>query len=1633
MGIFDNIGDAVEDAAESVTEKAGGVADAGLDAAASAARWAGADGTAEALDDLGDHLVDLTGGEVDERELGETEDPTELVRGEPAAIGHAAEQLRQLGDSIGQTGDALRQVDVADWTGRSADAFRAEFDQQPKLWWDGSDAMHASAGVLDTWFHEVSAAQAKAADAVAQWRQADTEERSKKSAWNALSNEAKKNTPLVDTWSALRDAARETLRGARTQRDNAANSAVSGLSAATESAPTEPPFTERMAANYADAAAAEQQARGDFTKGLVTSLTGIVQIARQVTPLDTYNMTHPAQYLQGMSDLGTGMVVAAADPGATVSSFLSDARKNPAEFAGALTGDAVTTAATGGGGAAKSALSAVREVRDAAKAGRAGRAATDAAEGAAHPPPGRAAPHTEAPPHTEPTTTESPGGHPESSHPGSEPPHGDTTPSGPEQPPHDPSPEQRADADQGAHDTARDSGPEHDRTEHEKTCSEDPVDIATGEFLLPETDLDLPGVLALVLRRTHRSGYRYGRWFGPSWSATLDMRLVTEHEGVTFLGEDGIMLAYPHAEVGTATQPVTGGRRWTLTRTDMGGYRIWDQQRELIWHFAPEPGLAGLDARLGNYAISAITDRHRNRIRFHYDADGAPVEISHSGGYRVLVDTAAGRVTGLSVLDRDGAVRIRDFGYSAGELISVTNGADATTRYTYLDHRMTSWIDSNGNQMVNTYDESGRVLFQRGTDGVLNSDFDYLEFPDGTGSLTTVTDALGAVTRHGFDHDLQLRDLLDPAGGRTRIDYNLDRRPLRVTAPDGAATQYTYTGEGDVASLTRPDGRTVSIDYMFRNRPSRVVDADGAVRHQEWNGDGDLIATVDTGGARTEYARHPNGSIARITESTSARTLIDTDAAGLPVAVTDPHGAVTRVERDGFGRPLTITDPFGATTRHEWSATGKLLRRIDPDGHAEAWTYDGEGNVTSHTDRAGGLTRFSYGAFDLLSSRAEPDGTHTYYSWDAQRRLTAVTNPLGQRWTYDYDLAGRLTAETDYTGATTRYTYDRVGRLTTVTAATGVTRHHSHDILGRLTDITADTGEYTRYTHDAAGRILTAATGVGEDPTHTLHFAYTAAGLLATQQLDDQPAMRHTYDDHGRRIQRTTPSGATTTWQWDFSHRVTGLTADGHTVTFGYDPLGRPIGWKVGELAVDRTLTSVGRVTDQTVTAYPRPVLNLFGNSDRPDPRQLRHDQFAYRPDGYLTAHTVTRDDAAPDHRDYSLDPIGRVTAITRNGALAEAYTYDPLSNITASLPDLPAAPTSDPIPLDHREYRNNLLIRNGRTRYHYDAAGRLIRKETTRLSRKPDVWHYRYNAFDQLTDVWTPDREWWRYTYDALGRRVSKQRVAAGGEVHDRVEYTWDDSHFIEQQAEGTAIRWTHEPGTHSPLTQTTDHSGSDRTTHAIVTDLVGAPTELLEPRLAHSAASAVKDLWGHTQWDGATDTPLRFPGQIFDDETSLHYNFNRVYDPGTGRYLTGDPLGLGPASNHLNYPHNPTVWNDPLGLIPQGCEGGGSNAGQDPKTPSPEHVDPRPVKPGQAIERWNDFLGSGQHTDMHPRTGISDPDRIVSEDGLRSIRFGDHEMSSRPTKFHYHEETWTPDESGESWHVDNRIVRVPFPKGSW
>jgi RHS repeat-associated protein len=260
------------------------------------------------------------------------------------------------------------------------------------------------------------------------------------------------------------------------------------------------------------------------------------------------------------------------------------------------------------------------------------------------------------------------------------------------------------------------------------------------------------------------------------------------------------------------------------------------------------------------------------------------------------------------------------------------------------------------------------------------------------------------------------------------------------------------------------------------------------------------------------------------------------------------------------------------------------------------------------------------------------------------------------------------------------------------------------------------------------------------------------------------------------------------------------------------------------------------------------------------------------------------------------------------------------------------------------------LLRGAGRSSYEYDSLGRLVREVRRTLSGQRRIWTYSWNGRNQLADATTPDGQRWRYVYDPLGRRVAKQRLDEAGAVADEVTFSWDGTQLAEQQhsvgARTAATTWDYRGGSGEPVAQTSRSWLADAPSeiidtrfHAIVADLTGSPSELVDPA-GRIVWRQTMSLWGNqlvvSSSDG-TDCPLRYRGQYHDRETGLHYNMYRYYDPQTARYLTPDPLGLPAAPNHYAYVDNPLAYSDPLGLAR--VRAGNGQYARDPDSPPSVH----------------------------------------------------------------------------------------------
>ena len=684
--------------------------------------------------------------------------------------------------------------------------------------------------------------------------------------------------------------------------------------------------------------------------------------------------------------------------------------------------------------------------------------------------------------------------------------------------------------------------------------------------------------------------------------------------------------------------------------------------------------------------------------------------------------------------------------------------------------------------------------------------------------------------------------------------------------------------------------------------PVRVTNPDRTSVRQEYDERGNRVAVISPSGATTRYSYDGCGHATSITDALGNTTHIRSNAAGLPVEITDPLGAVTRIDRDGFGLPVALTDPLGNTTGLEWTPEGKPARRIEADGTEQSWAYDGEGNCVAHTDAMGAVSRFEYTHFDIMTARTGPDGVRYEFQHDPELRLTQVLNPQGMTWKYEYDAAGRLISETDFDDRTVTYTHDEAGRLTTRTDGLGQTVRYERDDLDRIISKDA-AGTVTTFVYDLSDQL---AQAIGPDATIT--YLRDRFGRLKSETVNDR-TITFDHDALDRRISRTTPSGAVSSCTYDAAGRRATLTTSGHTLTIQRDAAGRELSRRIGDtITLDSTFDALGRLIDQQVT-----------NAGR----SIQRRDYAYRADGNL----VSIYDQLSGRRRFELDAAGRVSAVHAHG-WTEGYAYDAAGNQTeASWPSShPGQDARGP-----RAYTGTTITRAGNIRYEHDELGRITLRQKSRLSHKPDSWRYAWDAENRLTDVTTPDGTRWRYLYDPLGRRLAKQQLARNGEpVVEETYFIWDGTTLCEQTSTSVELP--------NPITVTWDHQGlrpitqTERITSAdapqvevdqrffsIVTDLIGSPCELIDEQ-GDIAWRTRTTLWGTTTWnaDATAQTPLRMPGQYFDPETGLHYNFHRHYDPETARYLTPDPLGLSPAPNPATYVHNPHTWADPLGLAP-------------------------------------------------------------------------------------------------------------------
>ena len=291
-------------------------------------------------------------------------------------------------------------------------------------------------------------------------------------------------------------------------------------------------------------------------------------------------------------------------------------------------------------------------------------------------------------------------------------------------------------------------------------------------------------------------------------------------------------------------------------------------------------------------------------------------------------------------------------------------------------------------------------------------------------------------------------------------------------------------------------------------------------------------------------------------------------------------------------------------------------------------------------------------------------------------------------------------------------------------------------------------------------------------------------------------------------------------------------------------------------------------------------------------------------------------DDSRRGETRYSYTPTGQLDRAEYPGDSERWRKSDQVGNLYP-----------DPEMKMRRYLSGGRLEQDGEWHCEYDADGNLTERYrgTGRwLDGRKECWRYRWNADGSLATVIRPDKKEVWFTYDALGRRLSKSfgttvtRWVWNGNVplhqwKQRREYSVMEDRWDTEAERRDMTVWLFDEESFVPAAMI-----KEGRSYSILTDQLGTPTEAYDTE-GNEVWSRVLDMDGNVIGETGNKgmVPFLFPGQYYDHETGLAYNRFRYYSPQMGMYVSQDPIGLaGGILNLYGYVNDTNAWVDSFGL---------------------------------------------------------------------------------------------------------------------
>jgi len=892
----------------------------------------------------------------------------------------------------------------------------------------------------------------------------------------------------------------------------------------------------------------------------------------------------------------------------------------------------------------------------------------------------------------------------------------------------------------------------------------DPVNVATGNFIEEETDMAFAGVVsACAVSRMYNSVAVFGQHtvsgvFGAGWSSNIESRVQLNVENAVWTMADGREVTFDRMirEDGTHGYARAPREAWWLEElplTQLMGEdgSVADPSLRYILHATSydASSLLHISDNSGTQHIFSLTGVYLGMsagagtaVAYLRDEEGRVGAIVHQRGARINVEYTEGGLVGAIHSSRGQSVRYEYVTLDGRTHLCAVHGDAGTRRYEHdaagLIHRV---VASTGTvEVTNYYDPAGRITEQdteygrrvryrylpNGITDVSNEDASYtnLWVSDQYARLTAIVDAEGGRASYAYDDFGNRVSVVDRDGSRTTRYSDERGRIIREITDEGAETLYSYDEQDRVVSMTvsaiETDPRARRAARLAR-RARLEAEAQGRTLDEGTSGQesaqSPAVSPMTT--VTYEYANGFERNPSSMTDGNGHVTRFEWSD-GLLQRVVSPEGVTVSLEYDDFGLLTGIRNAEQQLTRCEYSAAGHLVKIVSALGLETEFTYDSAGHMVCRQDPDGSRWRFEYAAGGRLVASVDPAGARTEYEYGPSGDIVAVVDPLGRRMERSFDTNGNIDRITLPGGAQFSYAYDGLMRLVRTIDPAGGVWTREYDAASTLTALIDPTGVSVRTSVDSSRKTFTTNDGVDRVRISCDHLGRPVrtevlpedSGPQVSADADDPTVSTMVYDGAGNPVQVLDAEGGLSRYEYNGSNQMVRMISPAGRVTeYSYDACGR----------LAATYEAAG-TAEQSVTRYEydadsRLIRQVYGDGSE---ARVRYDAcgrvLSITGSGvaspvFYTWDSCGRVKSIRDNkwgtRSFTYDAASQVVAVTNGAGGVTHYRYDEAGNVT-SVMDPAGRITS----YEYDLMGNVLAVTNSlgaRTTSTYDAAGRLL------------------------------------------------------------------------------------------------------------------------------------------------------------------------------------------------------------------------------------------------------------------------------------------------------------------------------------